>query len=611
MPPVARALSAALVLSAQTLFGQIASADVTPEQVWQGWQDFAKAQGQTVTAKDTRREGDTLIVTGVIMSMTSDSSKASVALGKLQFQDKGDGTVAILLPESYPLHMTLPPPKGVPDGRAADVTATVLMPGAEIVASGVPLSISLQASLPRMEVAAEVTSADPKVKSSTSIIGTLTGITAHYLIEGAEAGQNITQDFAAKTLSLNAKIPAQQPGDAADITFSLSDVGGKFELSSVPTSGMADFNAALQAGLGIDISAHYGDGMLHVTGPNGTQPSLDSTLGSGSFAMAMNASTLHMDLGNKALSVKLNGPNTKGGTNFALTGSLADFTTKVDASGGNWANLDDFAAALKAGLGMTGSLGIGAMSFDFADDSSKPTKVKAALASASTDFAMDAKKITYNLAGKGFSATVSAPDIPVPQVSADLGELAFGFKMPIAKSATPAPFIYLTRIVDLNLPESLWALADPTAALPHGPASLIIDTKGLSTITRDMVQDVAAVQTGSGEPPGLLNALDLSQINLKALGAEVTAAGSFTFDNSDLTTFKGMPLPTGKIDIKATGVNTLVDKLVTMGLLQKEQAMQGRMGIAMFGDTSSTADEITSKLEFKDKHFFANGVQMQ
>ena len=57
--------------------------------------------------------------------------------------------------------------------------------------------------------------------------------------------------------------------------------------------------------------------------------------------------------------------------------------------------------------------------------------------------------------------------------------------------------------------------------------------------------------------------------------AELTAQGNFTFDNSDLTTFAGIPAPTGKIDVKATGVNALLDTLVAMGLVPQDQADQG------------------------------------
>ncbi len=612
MPPFARFLTAAVVVSVQSVWGQTLWADVTPEQVWQGWQDASKAQGQTVTTASEKREGDTLTVTGITMTTDSDGGKGSVTLGKVQFQDKGDGTVAIILPESYPVQMTLPPPKDKPDEKPTDLTLTILMPGADIVASGVPLSISYQTTLPRLEIAAEVRSGDTTTKSGATILAKLTDVSAHYLIEGAEAGQNMVEDFSAKTVSLTAKVTADTADSGADVTLSLSDIGGKAELTGVPTSGMDDFNAALQQGLALNFSTHYGAGALNVAGTDGTKPiTFAGTLGSGGFAMTLDAAALHMDGSNTALALTVTGTDPATETAFTFAGSLADFASKLVISGADLTDTADFPAALKAGLKMSGNAGVGATSVDFASATQPPTKLKASLASASTDFAIDAGRIAYNLGTKAVSVTLSAPEIPVPEANASLGELAVAIDIPVAKSDTSAPFTYVTKIIDLNPSETLWALADPTKALSHQPISLILDTKGQATITRDMMQDAAALESGSDQSPGQLNALDLTNLNLKAGGAEVAAQGAFTFDNSDLTTFSGMPAPTGKVDIKAVGVNALIDTLVKMGLVPQDQALQGRMMLSMFANTSATADEMTSTLEFKDKHFFANGQQLQ
>jgi hypothetical protein len=230
---------------------------------------------------------------------------------------------------------------------------------------------------------------------------------------------------------------------------------------------------------------------------------------------------------------------------------------------------------------------------------------------APTSFALSAGQITTDLDAKAITATVATPEIPLPELTLDLGQLAFAVVMPVAKSETPAPFSYLTRIVDLKLPAGLWAMFDPTSSLPQDPASLIIDTKGTVTLTKDLMDVAAALQSGVQESSGLLNSLDIPQILLRAAGAEITAKGGFTFDNTDTQTLQGMPMPTGKIDVKATGVNTLIDKLVALGLLPQDQAMQGRMMLSMFANTSTTADDITSTLEFKNKGFFANGQQLQ
>ena len=97
----------------------------------------------------------------------------------------------------------------------------------------------------------------------------------------------------------------------------------------------------------------------------------------------------------------------------------------------------------------------------------------------------------------------------------------------------------------------------------------------------------------------------------RVAGAELTGTGAFTFDNTDLETFGGVPAPTGKIDLKVTGANTLMDTLISMGLLSEEDAMGARMMMSMFANPGAGEDEFTSVLEFKDKGFYANGQRLQ
>ena len=97
------AFLAACVFSAQGVL-----ADVTPEEVWQNWQDTATAQGQKVTAESTSMDGDTLTVTGITLEMTGEGGDSSALIGEMQFQDNGDGTVAILMPDSFPILLKVP-----------------------------------------------------------------------------------------------------------------------------------------------------------------------------------------------------------------------------------------------------------------------------------------------------------------------------------------------------------------------------------------------------------------------------------------------------------------------------------------------------------------------
>ena len=601
----------AAFLTVCVLGAQGAWADVTPEEVWQNWQDTATAQGQKVTAESTSLDGDTLTVSGITVQMTGEGGESSALIGEIQFQDNGDGTVAVIMPDSFPVLLKIPAAPGVEGAQPSELALTVTMPAADITASGVPDALSYATDLPTLEIAADVTDGAGDTATKAVVLAKMTGVTGNYLIEAAESGKNLTEDFAAKTFDLSVKTSGDPEQDVS-VTLSLTDIGGKAELTGIPASGMADMQTALNDGMTMDLTATYGIGSFDVAGKDaGTPIKVTGALGGGGFDMSFAASRFSYDASGKSISVNASGTDAASSEPFTLSATLANSSSKLEMTGANWANIEDFNAALKAGLKMSGAFGIGASSFDFAGGAAdKKTSVTASVGGITSSFAMDAAQLQYDVGSKALKFTVSSPDLPMPEASIDLTEVAVDFAMPLTKSDAPAPFNLLTRVVDLSMAEALWSMIDPAGSLPHDPATLIIDTKGTATLTSDLTEDAMAMAGGAAPPPQL-NSLDLTQFLLRVAGAEVTALGGFTFDNTDMTTIPGMPLPTGKIDIKAVGLNGLVDKLVAMGLIPEDQAMQGRMMMSMFANTSADKDEITSTLEFKDKHFFANGQQLQ
>ena len=70
-------------------------ADVTPEEVWQGWQDAIAAGNTKVSAESATRDGDVLEVTNITIG---DEANGSLSFESLSFTDQGDGTVAITAP---------------------------------------------------------------------------------------------------------------------------------------------------------------------------------------------------------------------------------------------------------------------------------------------------------------------------------------------------------------------------------------------------------------------------------------------------------------------------------------------------------------------------------
>jgi Uncharacterized protein conserved in bacteria (DUF2125) len=332
----------------------------------------------------------------------------------------------------------------------------------------------------------------------------------------------------------------------------------------------------------------------------------------GAYKMVKSGETLGLDtsFAAKSAELKFSGTGDGDGSTGAFVVSFADLN---GATKGNFLPpemMANMALALNSGFTMDSSLGFGAMSFDIdITEASGPTKMLMTATGGAFKVAMDKTQLTYGTALNGGKFTVSGADIPFPQVEIAFAESGFNLLMPVTKSDTPQDFAFLTKLVDFTVSEDVWGLFDPAGSLSREPATVIVDLKGTGFWTQDIMDP--EVQMEGAEPPGQLNTLDLAQVLAKAAGAEVSATGGLTFDNTDLATFGGMPRPDGKITIGIKGVTQLVDNLIAIGLLTEDDAMGFRMGMAMFAKPGAGPDELTSEIEFKDGGLFANGQRLQ
>jgi len=333
----------------------------------------------------------------------------------------------------------------------------------------------------------------------------------------------------------------------------------------------------------------------------------------GSYVVAGEVGSKTIDSTFSAANMKLDvsGKDAETQNNFVMAASIADLagTSKSVLKGMDM--IDNLAAALKEGFATDSTFTYGPISLNVdATEVRGPTKIVTSGNGGGFNVKLDATGMTYGANGNGAEITMSSPDIPLPEVKLSYAEGAFNLMMPMLKSEAPVDFAFVTRIVDLAVSEDLWGMIDPGNAIPHDPATLIIDSKGKVKLTSDLADPAQMEAIGDGAP-GELHALDLTELKVTAAGADLTGAGSFTFDNSDMVTFGGTPVPTGKIDLKLVGGNALLDKLVTMGVLSTDDANGARMLMSMFANPGAGPDELTSTLEFKDKGFFANGQQLQ
>lgn len=273
--------------------------------------------------------------------------------------------------------------------------------------------------------------------------------------------------------------------------------------------------------------------------------------------------------------------------------------------------MDDMAKAVAEGFASDGNLSFGTSTFT--SDVTDPTGtlvLNGGGDSGSFSFNMDKGGVGYASAVKNMTVSASGSQIPFPELKISYAEGAFELLMPIVQSAEPGDFRFVTKLVDLVLPEDIWAIIDPTAQLPRDPATIILDTSGKARLTMDILNSDPAITTET--VPGELNALSLNQLLLKFAGAEISGSGDLTFDNSDVETYGGIPAPEGTVSFKGVGINGFLDKLTAMGLVPEEDLMGVRMMMGMFVKIEEgQEDTMTSVLEFKDKHFSVNGMQLQ
>jgi hypothetical protein len=227
------------------------------------------------------------------------------------------------------------------------------------------------------------------------------------------------------------------------------------------------------------------------------------------------------------------------------------------------------------------------------------------------DVAVSNEAISYALGTTELDFTMSGADIPLPEISASIGEIGFSVLVPASASEEPKDYALNITLSDLSVSDMIWGMIDPAAQLPRTPATLIIDAVGTASLLFDLFNPESMMAL-EADLPVELETLNINQIVLDIAGAALTGNGAFTFDNTDLTTFDGMPAPTGSIDLKLVGANALIDKLVGMGLLPEEQAMMGRMMMGMFARPEGE-DTLTSKIEINgaEGSISANGQRLQ
>jgi hypothetical protein len=191
-----------------------------------------------------------------------------------------------------------------------------------------------------------------------------------------------------------------------------------------------------------------------------------------------------------------------------------------------------------------------------------------------------------------------------------MADSGFRLAMPLSKSDAIQGVELALKLGDFTMADMLWGLFDPTGQLPRDPATIELDLTGQVKLTQDLMDEKAMAKLGDAAP-GELHAATINTLTVRAAGAELTGNGAFTFDNTDLVSFDGLPRPQGSVNLKLVGGNTLLDKLVAMGFVPEDQAMGARMMMGLLA-VPEGEDTLTSVIEVNEQgHLLANGQRLK
>lgn len=274
-------------------------------------------------------------------------------------------------------------------------------------------------------------------------------------------------------------------------------------------------------------------------------------------------------------------------------------------------DLSDPAYMANSDVTMSGGYTIDSATYVFDIDAEGDRVVgMASTGAARLDGSLDSGSLVYDAQTNDLAVNMTVPDLPFP-IEFSMAQYGLGLEMPLAKSEEPSDFGLSVDLIDLSVSDMIWDLFDAGNVLPRDPATIQLDVTGTATLGFDLMDPAQAMVMEESEMPVALNSLALNNLRLALAGALVTGTGDFTFDNSDLQTFDGMPRPEGDAVVEITGLNGLMDNLVAMGLVPEDQIMGGRMMLGMFARATGD-DKLETKLEINGEgHMIVNGQRLR
>ena len=547
-------------LAAATAFAATpALADLTAEEVLAEHMNLMGGYGLIdMATTGTTKRADGLTVAGFVGSYEDDKTRIEFLTPGMTLTEHPDGSVHITYPDELAVTINADPSDDVP----VSATLTILTTGLTHTVSGSTDDIQHDITFDTLTLGDleldPLDTVDPYDSEFDIAIAGL--VSTIRLAKSAPVRRSVEVQFDGLSMTLSMLTPTD---------IDLNTPGTTYDTTGI---GETDATIALS-----DVQTRFG-----YVGHDLPHHSMNSVIGK--VVWSQN-STLPGDEG--AIDISVNG------SGLALS---YDVEMQFETIG------DNLLQALLDGQRISGAFNFANLAYDFGVATPQGTIVTASTSEASENrFSFSENGLTlFSETGRQV-VDMGGPDLglPINALGYSVDHTMVDLVMPVTPSDARQPFRFRMALDGVATDDGIWDLFDPTGRLPRDPASLILDLEGTTVVAEDIFTD-------DPEVPFRQTMAKLNEFNFSIAGAEVTGNGSATDTSTDDT-----PSGVGELDMTLTGVNSLIDTLVDMGLLPNEQAMGARMGLSLIARPDGD-DRLVSRIEInEDGQIFANGQRLK
>lgn len=295
-----RGVAGALLFISAT---QVAQAEVTAQDVWSGWKDYMISAGQEVTGTETM-SGDTLTISDltIVMQMPENQGSVSLTMPSLVLAGSSDGTVAMTMPGSVPMHITF-----TEAGETFDAVLNLSQSGHSMIVSGNPKDMTYSYAASQVGLTLASLSIDGvQVPSDLAKMAvTLTNVISSTRMTLADMYTH-SQRLSADSLSYD--LAFTNPDTNGTGAFTGSVLGLSFQGGGVMPLAMntADIQAMMAAGTAFDGVFEYDSGSSSMHVVEGAEDILiTSSSQGGKLSVAMSGAQMSYDLGQTDTAIKV------------------------------------------------------------------------------------------------------------------------------------------------------------------------------------------------------------------------------------------------------------------------------------------------------------------